>query len=143
MIRGYNLRELLACIDGEATLAVEISVAHAVGVVVASVGVALSSEAVVGVGATAVVGLTNVILVLSARVRGESEGVGVGLPVVQGLDRHVAFPTFGIWGLPDINFGTAGTVLTDTSIGIVGGFNPAIAVGLEEGLAGACSSKDI
>lgn len=96
MIKGYNSRELLACIDGEATLAVEIGVAHAVGVVVASVGVALSGEAVLRVGTTAVVGLTDVVLVLSARVRGEREGVGVGLPVVQGLDRHVASPSSGI-----------------------------------------------
>ena len=63
------LRELLAGVNG-LPLSVEIGDTHAVWVVVATVGVALASEAVVGVGTTAVVGLADMVVVVRARVRG-------------------------------------------------------------------------
>ena len=75
-----NIRELLAGIDGLA-LAVEVGVAHAVRVVVATVGVAKTGEAVLGVGTAAGIPLADVVLVVLARVRREGERVCVGLPV--------------------------------------------------------------
>ncbi len=77
---GRDSRELAAGVEGLA-LAIEIWVAHAVGVVVAAVGVAVASEAVVRVCATAARGLADVVLVVLARVGGEREGMRVRLPV--------------------------------------------------------------
>ena len=80
---GLKLRndgELLAGVDLKA-LAVKVGVAHAVRVVVATVGVAASGEAVLRVGAAARVGLADVVLVVLAGVGGEGVGVRVGLPV--------------------------------------------------------------
>lgn len=72
-------RELLGRVDRLA-LAVEVGGAHAVGVVVATVGITLSGEAVVRVGTAAGRVLADVVGVVDARVRSESERVGVGLP---------------------------------------------------------------
>ena len=82
---GENVRELAGRVDSLA-LAVEVGVAHAVGVVVTAVGVALAGEAVVGVGSAAVLVFADVVRVLLACVRREGEGVGVGLPIVEVLD---------------------------------------------------------
>jgi hypothetical protein len=76
---GENIRELLGGVNRLA-LAVEVGVAHAVGVVVAAVGVTLAGEAVVRVGTATVVGLADVVRVLRARVRSKGKSVRVGLP---------------------------------------------------------------
>ena len=73
------LRELPAGVDGLA-LAVEVGVAHAVGVVVAAVGIALASEAIIRVSTTAVGASADVVVVVRAGVGSEGKGVGVGLP---------------------------------------------------------------
>ena len=75
------LRELLAGIDGLA-LSVEVGDTHAVRVVVATVGIAFSGEAVIRVGTATVVGLADVVVVVRARVGSKSERVRVGLPVL-------------------------------------------------------------
>lgn len=77
---GPCLRELLGGVDDLAGT-VEVSVAHAVWVVVAAVGIAAASKAVVGVGSSTVVPLTDVVLVVLTWVRSKGEGVRVGLPV--------------------------------------------------------------
>lgn len=92
-------------------LAVEVGVAHAVGVVVAAVGVAAAGVAVLGVGAAALVVVTAHVVVVEADlagVGGQGEGVGVGLP--------------------DIDLSTASTEGTDTGAGVGGRGLPAFVV---------------
>lgn len=88
---------------------VEVLIADAEGVVVAAVGVAETSEAVLGVGATAVGGLADVVLVVLAGVGGEGEGVRVGLP--------------------DVNLGAAGSAVADTGAVVSVRGLPAVVVG--------------
>ena len=78
---GNDLRELLAGVDNLADT-IEVGVTHAVGVIIATVGVAETVEAFLGVGTTAGVVLADVVVIVLARVGGKSEGVGVGLPIV-------------------------------------------------------------
>lgn len=101
--------ELLAGVKGLAST-VEVVVAHAVRVVITTVGVTLASESVVGVSTTALVSLADMVFVVSARVRGESEGVRVRLP--------------------DIDLSTTGTVRANTGVRVVGGRLPSLNVGL-------------
>lgn len=103
------LRELLGGVDDLAG-AVEVGVAHAVWVVVTAVGVAVTSEAVLGVGTAAVWSSADVEIVVLTSVGGQSEGVRVGLP--------------------DIDLSTAGTALSDTSVLITLRRLPALKVGL-------------
>jgi len=65
-----NIRKLLGGVNSLA-LAVEFRVAQPVRVVIASVGVALAGEAVLGVGTAAAGGLADVVLVVRAGVGGE------------------------------------------------------------------------
>ena len=104
-----HLREFLASIDSLA-LAVEVLDTHAVWVVVATVGIALASEAIIGVGTTAGIGLTDVVFVGRARMGRESERVRIGFP--------------------NVNLSTAGSIGANASIGIVGGRLPALNIGL-------------
>lgn len=77
--RGERIRELAVRVDGLA-LAVEVGVAHAVGIVVTAVGIAETSKTVIGVGTSAGVTLADVVVVVGARMRSEGKGVSVGLP---------------------------------------------------------------
>lgn len=99
--------ELLGGIDGLA-LTVEGGVTHAVRVEVATIGIASTAIAVVGVGTTARVALAHVLV---------DGGAGVGSE--SGRD---------LVGLPDIHLRAASTVVTDTSVGIVGGGIPTLNV---------------
>lgn len=74
-----HLRKFAARVDGLA-LAVEVLVTHAVGVVVAAVGVTLAREAVLRVRTTAVAGLADVVFVVSTSMRGQGKRVRVGFP---------------------------------------------------------------
>lgn len=69
-----HLRELLAGVH-RLSLTIEVLDSHSVGVVVAAVGVALASEAILRVGTTARVFLADVICVFGARVRRQRERV--------------------------------------------------------------------
>lgn len=71
--------ELLAGVNCLA-LAIEIRVAVSVWVVVATVGIAVAGESVLGICTAAAVGLAYVVGVVRARVGGQCEGVRVGLP---------------------------------------------------------------
>lgn len=71
-----GLRELLGGVDNLAG-AVEVGVAHAVWVIVATVGIAESGEAVLRVGTSAVIRLADVVLVVLTWVRSQGEGVRV------------------------------------------------------------------
>lgn len=85
------IRELLGGVNSLA-LAIELSVAHAVWVVVATIGVTLSSEAVIRVGTTAVRARADVVLIVRARMGGESKRVGVGLPKSSGTLVDGSYP---------------------------------------------------
>ena len=103
-----GLREGRASVNGLAR-AVKVLDTNTEGVVVAAVGVAESSEAVLGVGTTTVGGLADVVLVVLAGVGGESEGVGVGLP--------------------DIDLGAARSTVTKTGVLVAVGGGPTVVVG--------------
>lgn len=87
----------------------ERGVAHAVGVEVAAVTVALAVVALVVGTAVSVTGAADLTDGL-ARVRGEGGGDAVGLP--------------------DVHLTTAGSVATGARVGVAGGANPALDVGL-------------
>lgn len=99
--------ELGAGVDGLA-LTVEGGVAHAVRVEVATIGIAGTAIAVGGVGTAAGVTLAHVLV---------DGGAGVGSE--GGRD---------LVGLPDIHLRAASTVVTNTSVRVVGGGRPALNV---------------
>lgn len=91
-------------------------VTHAEGVVVATIGIAVAVEALFRVGTSTALAntvLTNMVLVVTklTAVRGQCEGVTVGLP--------------------DVDLTTAGSELTDTSVLIAGRGLPTLKVTLE------------
>lgn len=69
LVRVVNLRELGLGVEGLAS-AVEVLAAHAVRVVVTTVGIALSGETVRRVGTTTAVSLADMVRVGDARVGG-------------------------------------------------------------------------
>lgn len=73
-----NLREHLGGVERLAG-AVEVLVTLPIWVVIATVGVTVAVEAVFGVSTTAAVILANVVCVVLARMRGNGEGVSIGL----------------------------------------------------------------
>lgn len=101
--------ELFACIDRE-TFSVKVLITHAVWVVVATIGVAVASKAIVRVCTATARRLADVVLIVLARVRRKRKGMRIGLP--------------------DINLGAAASVRANTSVGIIAGFFPALNIGL-------------
>jgi hypothetical protein len=122
---NFNVREFLAGIDRH-TLAVEVLVAHAIGVVVASVGIAATGKAILRVSSTASSGLADVILVVLARVRGESIGVCVRLPGILSVPGAIRLQ--GRSNSPNVDLGAAAAVGTNSGIRIVAGGPPAFHV---------------
>lgn len=100
--------DLLGGIDGLAG-AIEVGVAHTVGVEITTIFVAHTSITVVAIttGSTAAAGLASA----SARMRS-----------IGSRDRV---------GFPDIHLSTASTVLADTGVGIVGRWVPSSNIGLQ------------
>lgn len=101
--------ELLAGVDGLAG-AVKVLVAHAVGVPVTSIGVAVASIASGRVGASAGIASAAVLARRLARVGSKGHAHRVSLP--------------------DVHLGAAGTSSTDTGVDVVGGRLPSLDVTL-------------
>ncbi len=124
-------RKLLVCVERLAQ-AVEVGVTHAVGVVVAAVGVTIASEAVVGVCSTTASRLADVVLVVLARVRRKGKCICVGFPwgVMLATALHHVGSTAPVLCLPHVNLSTASPQRPDSCVHVVGRRLPALDVGL-------------